>query len=198
MAIMPLRYSESEQILETSQTTGKEFHILAPALVSLEGIAVTLASTAALTAAIALADFEGARLLTFEIAGGDAGGGTIVIAGNDLDGTAQTETLTFTAARQTMTTANAYIATGLTATPATFTQGTADVTGTVSGNWVLQSSRASADPRKWLNEFDPSDALSLDVPIIEIKGSPTRVYRIKCGNPGVEGWVDDTFDVVWK
>ena len=194
--ITALRYSDSEQVLKTSQTTGKEFDILAPALVSLEGIEVRLASTAALSAVIALGAFEGNRLLTFEIVGADAG--TIVIAGNDLDGTAQTETLTFTLASQTMTTANAYISSGLTATPATFTQGTADVTGTVSGNWVVQSSRRSANPRVWLNEFVPSDALTLKIPISEIKGSPTRVYQITCGNPGVEGWVDDTFDVVWK
>ena len=192
----PLRYSESEQVLQTSQTTGKEFHILAPAQVSLEGIAVALASTAALTSAIALGDFEGARLLTFDIADADAG--TIEVAGNDIDGNAQTETLTVTMAAETITTANAYVSSGLSATPATFTQGTADVTGTVSGNWVVQSSRRSANPRVWLNDFKPSDALSLDIPIIEIKGSPTRIYQITGGNPGVEGWVDDSFDVVWK
>ena len=185
--------NESEQVLEVTQVTGKEFRIVGTAVVSLENIVVPLASTAVLTGAIALADFEGARLLTFEIAGGDAGGGTIVIAGNDIDGTAQTETLTFTMAAETITTANAYVSSGLTATPATFTQGTADVTGTVSGNWVVQSSRISANPRVWLNEFKPSESLTIAIPIAEIFGAPARVYQITGGNVGVLGWVDERF-----
>ena len=196
---MSLRYSESEQVLQTTETTGKEFGILGSALVSLENIVVSLASSAALAGSvIALNAFEGARQLSFEIAGGDAGGGTIAIAGNDIDGNAQSETLTFTMAKETMTTANAYVSTGLTATPATFTQGIANVTGTVSGNWVVQSSRRNASPHVWLNEFDPSHALTANIPIAEILGSPTRMYRITGGNVGVLGWVDDRFTVIWR
>ena len=182
--------NESEQVLELAQTLSREFQIPSAALVSLEGIAVNLATAEVLTAIIPLGVFNGARQLTFVIAGGDAGGGTLVIAGNDTGGNAQTETLTFTMPNETMTTANAYVASGLTATPATFTQGTADVTGTVSGNWVVQSSRKNATPRVWMNEFQPSRALTADEPIAEIKGSPSRIYQIAGGNAGVEGWLD--------
>lgn len=189
---------ESRQVLETSETTSDEFLILGSALVSLEGIVKTLATDAALTAAISLADFEGARQLSFTVSGGNPVGGTIAIAGTDADGNNQTETLTFTAADETMTTANAYVSTGLTATPGTYTGGTVTVTATVSGSWVVQSSRRNANPRVWLNEFDPADALTADEPIAQIQGSPYRVYQITGGNVGVEGFVDDVFDVVWR
>ena len=190
--------NESEQVLELTQTTSREFPITAAALVSLEGIVVRLATTASLTAAIVLDAFDGARQLTFVITGGDAGGGTIAIAGNDAGGNAQTETLTFTMANQTMTTANAYLSAGLTATPATFTQGAANVTGTVSGNWVVQSSRKNADPRVWLDEFSPADALTADVPLAEVKGSPSRIYRITGGNAGIKGWLDYVYTLIFK
>ena len=188
--------NESEQVLQIGQTTGREFQITGSALVSLEGIVAPLASTAALTAVIALDTFEGARQLTFAITGADAG--EIVIAGNDSEGNAQTETLTFTMASETMTTANAYVSAGLTATPGTFTQGTATVTGTVPGNWVVQSSRKNASPRVWLNEFDPADALTADIPIAQVQGSPSRMYQVTGGGVGVEGWLDKTFEVVYR
>ena len=190
--------NESEQVLELAQTLSREFQIPSAALVSLEGIAVNLATAEVLTAIIPLGVFNGARQLTFVIAGGDAvwwhdrG-----IAGNDTGGNAQTETLTFTMPNETMTTANAYVASGLTATPATFTQGTADVTGTVSGNWVVQSSRKNATPRVWMNEFQPSRALTADEPIAEIKGSPSRIYQITGGNAGVEGWLDHVYTLTY-
>ena len=191
--------NESEQVLEIGQTTGREFQITGSALVSLEGIVATLATGGALTAAIALAAFEGARQLTFAITGGDAGGGTIAIVGNDADGNAQTETLTFTMASETMTTTNSYVSAGLTATPATFTQGTADVTGAVTGNFVVQSSRKNAEPRVWLNEFDPADALTADIPIAEIQGSPSRIYQVTGGNTaGVTGWLDDVYTIIYR
>ena len=188
--------NESEQVLQIGETTGREFQITGAALVSLEGIVVPLAATAALTAVIALDTFEGARQLTFAITGADAG--TIVIAGNDSGGNAQTETLTFTMASETMTTTNAYVSAGLSATPATFTQGTSTVTGAVPGNWVVQSSRKNATPRVWLDEFDPADALTADIPIAEIQGSPSRIYQVTGGDAGVEGWLDKTFEVVYR
>lgn len=186
------------QVLEASEATSEEFTILGAALVSVEGIVDTVATDEALTAAITLADFEGARQLSFVVSGGNPVGGSITIAGDDAEGNAQTETLTFTMANETMTTANAYVSTGLTATPATYTGGTVTVTATVSGNWVVQSSRMNAEPRVWLNEFEPADALTSDIPIAEIQGSPYRVYRVTGGNAGVEGFVDDVFDVVWR
>ena len=190
--------NESEQVLQIGQTTGREFQITGSALVSLEGIVVTLATGGALTAAITLDAFEGARLLTFQVIGGTPAVGNIVVAGDDIDGNAQTETLAFTMANETMTTANAYVSAGLTATPNTYTGGTANVTGTVSGNWVVQSSRKNADPRIWLNEFDPADALTADIPIAQVQGSPSRIYQITGGNVGVEGWLDKTFEVVYR
>ena len=186
---------ESEQVLQVSQTTGKEFPILGSSLVSIEGVVVPLAATAALTAVIALDSFEGARQLTFAITGADAG--EIVVAGNDSGGNAQTETLTFTMASETMTTTNAYVSAGLSATPGTFTQGTATVTGTVPGNWVVQSSRENVMPRVWLNEFDPADALTADIPIAQIQGSSSRIYQVTGGDAGVTAWVDDTFQLNW-
>ena len=92
--------NESEQVLQIGQTTGSEFQITGSALVSLENIVVTLATGGALTAAITLDAFEGARLLTFQVIGGTPAAGNIVVAGDDIDGNAQTETLAFTMAKR--------------------------------------------------------------------------------------------------
>ena len=62
----------------------------------------------------------------------------------------------------------------------------------------MQSSRKNADPRIWLNEFDPADALTADIPIAQVQGSPSRIYQITGGNVGVEGWLDKTFEVVYR
>ena len=188
----------SEQVLNVDETTGREFYIEASALVSVEGIVVRLASGAALTAAISLTAFLGARQLSFEIVGGDASGGSIAIAGTDAEGNAQTETLTFTMASQTLTTTHAYIASGLTATPATFTQGGVDVDATVLGNWLVQSSRRDANPRFWLDEFAAGAALTASLPFAEIQGAPSRAYQVISDNPGVECYKDDVYDEIWK
>lgn len=188
---------ESEQVLEIAQTTGKEFPIIDSALISLEGIVKTLASNAGLTAAIALEDFDGARQLSITIVGG-TGTGSIAITGTDGSGTSRNETLTFTNTERTKTTTHAYVSTGLTATPTTFTNGAANITGTILGNWLVQSSRKNAEERVWLNEFEAGDALTADIPIAEIQGSPSRVYQIVGDNPGVVGWKDDVYEVIWR
>ena len=64
--------------------------------------------------------------------------------------------------------------------------------GTLAGDWVVQSSRRNADPRVWSNEFEPGDALTADIPIAQIPGCETLVFRITGGTAGVTGWVDDT------
>lgn len=191
---------ESLQILKTSETTGDEFSIFGSAIVSLEPVTTELADGAGLDAVIALAAFVGAGALTFTISGADAGGGNIVIAGQDANGNAQTQTLAFTGADGTMMTTDAYTATSLTVTPNTFTQGTVEVSVLVpiSGSWVVQSSRRNADPRRWSNEFEVGDALTAAIPLAELQGSPNRVYRVTGGAIGVEGWVDEVFDRIWE
>ena len=67
--------------------------------------------------------------------------------------------------------------------------------GTIAGNWVIQSSRRSATPRVWVNEFEVGDALTADIPIAQIPGTETRVFRITGGTAGAIGWVDDSLNV---
>ena len=67
--------------------------------------------------------------------------------------------------------------------------------GTIAGNWVVQSSRKNASPRVWLNEFEPADALTTAIPIVQVPGARTRVYRVTGGtaNSDLTGWVDDIY-----
>ena len=189
---------ESEQMLTLEQTVSTEpFDIIDTALVSVEGITIAIATAAALTTAIALDTFAGARQIEWTVIGG-TGSGTIAIAGTDGAGDAQTETLTFTGTNRTQTTTHAYVSSGLTATPATFTDGAANATATVLGNWVVQSARKNAETPVWLNEFEAGDALTENVPIAEIKGSPSRVYRVKGDNAGITAWKDDCYSRKWK
>ena len=72
--------------------------------------------------------------------------------------------------------------------------------GTIAGDWVVQSSRKNATPRVWLNEFEIGDALTTDIPIVQIPGSPTLTYRLTGGtaNANLTGWVDDVYSVSWR
>lgn len=67
--------------------------------------------------------------------------------------------------------------------------------GTIAGNWVVQSSRKNATTRVWLNEFEVGDALTTAIPIVQIPGARTLVYRITGGtaNANLTGWVDDHY-----
>ena len=67
--------------------------------------------------------------------------------------------------------------------------------GTIAGDWVVQSSRKNANPRVWLNEFEPTDALTTAIPIAQVPGARTLVYRIHGGtaNADLTGWVDDIY-----
>ena len=67
--------------------------------------------------------------------------------------------------------------------------------GTIAGDWVVQSSRKNASPRVWLNEFEPADALTTAIPIAQVPGARTLVYRIHGGTADADltGWVDDIY-----
>ena len=67
--------------------------------------------------------------------------------------------------------------------------------GTIAGDWVVQSSRKNANPRVWLNEFAPADALTTAIPIAQVPGARTLVYRIHGGtaNANLTGHVDDVY-----
>ena len=72
--------------------------------------------------------------------------------------------------------------------------------GTIAGDWVVQSSRKNAEPRVWSNEFEPGDALTTDIPIAQVPGSPTLVYRVTGGtaNANLTGWVDDIYSISYR
>ena len=70
--------------------------------------------------------------------------------------------------------------------------------GTIAGNWVVESARDNAATRVWRAEFEVGDALTTAIPLAQIQGSPTRVYRITGGTAGVEGFVDDVYSIVWR
>ena len=66
--------------------------------------------------------------------------------------------------------------------------------------WVVQSSRRNASPRVWANEFQPGDALTDDIRMAQIPGSPSRVYRVARAsgtNVGLVAFVDDTPGRQW-
>ena len=67
--------------------------------------------------------------------------------------------------------------------------------GTIAGDWVVQSSRKNANPRVWQNEFEPADALTTAIPIAQVPGARTLVYRIHGGtaNADLTGHVDDVY-----
>ena len=194
---------ESEQVLQATELTGKEFDIFADsAEVSLEPLpAVELLDDEALSAAFSI-DIPDTRVgqLQFTVSA-VVDASTIAIVGVGADGTAVTETLTWsTGDNAAMTTTNTY-ASITSATPSGFASETVDVTllaSTIAGNWVVQSSRRNAAPRRWSNEFEPGDALTADIPIAQVPGSNSRVYRVTGGTVGVEGWVDDLLTHIFR
>lgn len=72
--------------------------------------------------------------------------------------------------------------------------------GTITGDWIVQSSRVNANPRVWVNEFEAGDALTADIPIVWIPGAGTLVYRITGGTPHTDltGYVDDHYAEEWN
>ena len=65
--------------------------------------------------------------------------------------------------------------------------------------WVVQSARRDGT-RVWANEFQPGDALTDDIRMAQIPGSPSRVYRVARAsgtNVGLVAFVDDTPGRQW-